>query len=43
LAHRDEVNRYLAGRRSDFEVAREKSRMEDPAFYAKLAAAKRPS
>ncbi|HEX9294353.1 MAG TPA: DUF433 domain-containing protein [Polyangiaceae bacterium] len=43
LAHRDEIDRYLAGRRSNFEAAREKSRKEDPAFYAKLAAAKRPS
>jgi uncharacterized protein (DUF433 family) len=43
LAHREEVDRYLADRRSDFEAAREKSRKEDPAFYAKLAAAKRPS
>jgi uncharacterized protein (DUF433 family) len=43
LAHREEVDRYLADRRSAFEAAREKSRKEDPAFYAKLAAVKRPS
>jgi hypothetical protein len=33
----------LAERRTDFEAARERARKEDPAFYAKLAAAKRPS
>ena len=43
LAHREAIDRYLAERRSDFEAARERSRREDPAFYAKLAAAKRPS
>jgi uncharacterized protein (DUF433 family) len=43
LAHRDDIDRYLAERRSDFEVAREKSRKDDPAFYAKLTAAKRLS
>jgi uncharacterized protein (DUF433 family) len=43
LGHRDEIDRYLAARRVDFESARERARKEDPAFYAKLAAAKRPS
>jgi len=42
LAHRDLIDAYLASSRSDFEEARHRSRASDPAFYAKLAAAKRP-
>lgn len=38
LAHRAEIDRYLAERRTDFEAARERVRKEDPTFYAKLAA-----
>ncbi len=43
LAQRDEIDAYLSRRRSDYDAARAKARAEDPAFYAKLAAAKRPA
>lgn len=42
LARRDEIDRYLAERRADFEGARDRARAADPAFYAKLAASRRP-
>src|SRR5260370_15215353 len=41
LANRDDIDVYLAGREKDFDLAREKARAEDPAFYAKLAALRR--
>lgn len=41
LAHRDEVDRYLEGRRQDFDAARMASRDADPMFYKKLAEAKK--
>ena len=41
LAHRGEVDRYLAARQQDFEAQREASRKADPMFYQKLADAKR--
>lgn len=41
LAHRDEVDRYLEGRRQDFAAARKASRDADPMFYKKLAEAKK--
>ena len=40
LAHRDVIDSHLASRRADFDVARQEARAQDPAFYAKLAAAK---
>ncbi len=43
LAHRDEIDAYLFRRRSDYDAARAKSRAEDPTFYAKVAATKRPA
>jgi uncharacterized protein (DUF433 family) len=42
LGHRDEIDRYLAKRRDDFEAARDRARAADPAFYAKLGALRRP-
>src|SRR5262249_38014449 len=42
LAHRDEIDRSLAQSGGDLDAARAKSRKEDPTFYTKLAAAKRP-
>ena len=41
LRHRQEVEDYLAKSRADFEAARLASRRADPAFYQKLADAKR--
>lgn len=41
LAHHDEIDSYLAQRRSDFDVMKEKAKRTDPAFYKKLADAKR--
>jgi uncharacterized protein (DUF433 family) len=41
LAHRDEVDRYLEGRRQDFDTARQAARDADPMFYQKLAEAKK--
>lgn len=41
LAHRDEVDRYLDGRRQGYEAQREGARKADPMFYQKLAGAKR--
>jgi uncharacterized protein (DUF433 family) len=41
LAHRDEVDRYLDGRRQDFEAARQAARDADPMFYQKLTDAKK--
>src|SRR5918996_5881260 len=41
LAHRDEVDRYLEGRRQDFATARQAARDADPMFYQKLAEAKK--
>lgn len=41
LGRRDDIDRYLARRRADFEAAREKARASDPAFYAKLGALRR--
>jgi hypothetical protein len=43
LGNRDEIDDYLARRGTDFDLARAKARAEDPAFYAKLAAVKRPT
>lgn len=41
LAHRDEVDRYVEGRRQDFASARQAARDADPMFYQKLAEAKK--
>ena len=41
LAHRDDVDRYLDGRKQDFEVARQAARDADPMFYQKLTDAKK--
>jgi uncharacterized protein (DUF433 family) len=41
LAHRNEVDRYLEGRREDFAAARQAARDADPMFYQKLAEAKK--
>ena len=41
LAHQVEIDRYLAGRRADFEKLRQEARQLDPAFHQKLAEAKR--
>ena len=41
LGHRDEVDRYLDGRRQDFDAARQAARDADPMFYQKLADAKK--
>lgn len=41
LAHRDDVDRYLEGRRRDYTERREAARSADPMFYQKLADAKR--
>jgi uncharacterized protein (DUF433 family) len=40
LAHREEVDAYLAGSRADYEAKRQAAREADPAFYQKLAAAR---
>ncbi len=41
LAHRQEVDVYLAGQREDFEAKRAAAVAADPMFYQKLAAARR--
>ena len=41
LAHRDDVDRYLEGRRRDSDAARDAARDADPMFYQKLADAKK--
>lgn len=41
LANREAVNAYLEQGRSDFEAQRREARDSDPAFYQKLAAARR--
>ena len=41
LAHRDDVDRYLEGRRQEFDAARESARDADPMFYQKLADARK--
>ena len=41
LAHRHDVDRYLDGRRQDYEAQREAARKADPMFYQKLADARR--
>jgi uncharacterized protein (DUF433 family) len=40
LAHRDEIDRYLDGRRQDFDAARQAARDADPIVYQKLADAR---
>jgi uncharacterized protein (DUF433 family) len=40
LAHREEVDAYLAGSRADYEAKRQAAREADPTFYQKLAAAR---
>jgi uncharacterized protein (DUF433 family) len=40
LSRRDEIDRYLSRRRSDFESKRELARLSDPMFYQKLADAR---
>ena len=41
LAHRDDVDRYLASRRQDVDAARQAARDADPMFYQKLTDAKK--
>ena len=41
LAHRDDIDRYLEGRRQDFDAARQAARDADPMFYQKLSDAKK--
>src|SRR5687767_5819017 len=41
LAHRVEIDNYLSKARGDFEALRQASRQADPAFYQKLADARR--
>lgn len=41
LANRDEVDAYLEQGEAEYEALRQKSREADPAFYEKLAAARR--
>ena len=41
LAHRDDIDRYLGGRRQDFDAARQAARDADPMFYQKLTDAKK--
>jgi len=40
LSRRDEIDRYLSRRRSDFESKRQQARLSDPMFYQKLADAR---
>ena len=42
LAHRTEVDAYLAEARSTFEAQRQAARDADPMFYQKLAEARQP-
>lgn len=41
LGHRDDMDRYLEGRRQDFDAARQAARDADQMFYRKLTDAKR--
>jgi uncharacterized protein (DUF433 family) len=41
LAHRAEIDEYLRKTRNDFEALRRTSQQADPAFYQKLADARR--
>ena len=41
LAHREEIDQYLALARADYEAKRQAARDADPAFYLKLAEARR--
>jgi uncharacterized protein (DUF433 family) len=41
LAHQDEIDHYLAEQSAEFETVRRKAKQADPAFYEKLADAKR--
>ena len=41
LAHRDDIDRYVEGRRQDFDTARQAARDADPMFYQKLTDAKK--
>lgn len=41
LAHRELIDEYLKKSNSDFEALRQASRQADPAFYQKLADARR--
>jgi uncharacterized protein (DUF433 family) len=43
LAHRQEIDEYLAAQRDDFEAKRAAARAADPMFYQKLQAARRSS
>jgi uncharacterized protein (DUF433 family) len=40
LGHRDDVDRYLEGRRVEFDTARQAARDVDPMFYRKLSDAR---
>ncbi len=41
LGHREEVDAYLAAQREDYEAKRAAARAADPAFYRKLAEARK--
>jgi uncharacterized protein (DUF433 family) len=41
LAHRQEIDEYLAAQRDDFEAKRAAARAADPMFYQKLLASRR--
>jgi uncharacterized protein (DUF433 family) len=41
LAHREDVDEYLAAQRSDIEAKRQAARDADPMFHQKVAAARR--
>lgn len=41
LAHRSEIDAYLEKARQDYEAARQADREADPAFYLKLAEARK--
>ena len=41
VEHREEVDRYLAAQERDYEARRAAARAADPAFYARLAEARR--
>jgi uncharacterized protein (DUF433 family) len=41
LAHRDEIDQYLAAQQQDFEAKRALARAADPMFYQKLADARK--
>jgi uncharacterized protein (DUF433 family) len=40
LGHRDDIDRYLEGRRAEFDTARQAVRDADPMFYQKLSDAR---